>query len=197
MTRTARIGLVVVLAAVLLLPSTARAHCDGMDGPVVTAAQAALASGNVNPLLAWVRAGDEAEVRRAFDRARDVRKAGGAARDLADRYFFEIVVRLHRAGEGEPYSGLQPAGRDLGPAIPAADAALASGSVDALIALLTTPVTDGVGARVARTREAKARAATGDVVAGREYVAAYVELLNYVEKLHALAAGDRPRDPSR
>ena len=42
------------------------------------------------------------------------------ARELADRYFFETLVRIHRAGEGAPYTGLKPAGRDLGPAVPAA-----------------------------------------------------------------------------
>lgn len=197
MTRTARLGSAVVLGIVLFMPATARAHCDGMDGPVVAAAQAALSSGNLAPVLAWVRAGDEGEVRRAFDRTREVRRGGGAAQDLADRYFFETVVRLHRAGEGEPFTGLQPAGRDLGPAIPAADAALESGSIDAVESLLTSHVSAGLAARFARAREAKQRAIGGDIVAGRAYVAAYVELLHYVEQVHATAAGGTPHEPSR
>jgi hypothetical protein len=93
-------------------------HCDGLDGPVVSLARRALDAGNVNLVLPWVREQDEAEVREAFAHALAVRKLGGEAKDLADRHFFETLVRVHRAGEGAPYTGLKPAGRDLGPAIP-------------------------------------------------------------------------------
>ena len=55
-------------------------------------------------------------------------------------YFFETLVRLHRAGEGAPYTGLKPAGRDLGPAIPAADRALETGDVEPLVRLLVGSV---------------------------------------------------------
>jgi hypothetical protein len=41
----------------------------------------------------------EAEVRGVFDRVRSVREFGSDAREVADRLFFEIVVRIHRAGE--------------------------------------------------------------------------------------------------
>jgi hypothetical protein len=96
-------------------------HCDGLDGPVVTVARKALETGNVNLVLPWVRVEDEGEIRKAFDQARSVRKLGGEARKLADTHFFETLVRIHRAGEGAPFAGLKPAGRDLGPAVPAAD----------------------------------------------------------------------------
>ena len=43
-----------------------------------------------------------------------------AAKTLADRYFMETAVRLHRLGEKAPYTGLKPAGTDFGPAIGAA-----------------------------------------------------------------------------
>jgi hypothetical protein len=38
----------------LITPQLARAHCDGLDGPVVTAAKKALAEGNVNRVLCRV-----------------------------------------------------------------------------------------------------------------------------------------------
>jgi len=104
-----------------------------MDGPVVKAAQRALASADVNPVLIWVQSKDEGEVRDAFAKTIAVRKLNPDAQELADLYFFETVVRIHRAGEGEPYTGLKPAGRDLGPAIPAADKALEDGSVGLLV----------------------------------------------------------------
>ena len=66
------------------------------------------------------------------------------AQELVDLYFFETVVRIHRAGEGEPYTGLKPAGRDLGPAIPAADKAIEDGSVGPLVKLVTDASEAGI-----------------------------------------------------
>src|SRR5688572_6649736 len=107
--------------------SIVRAHCDALDGPVVQAAQKALATGNINLVLIWVQKNDEAEINRAFNKALTVRKLTAEAKELADLYFFETLVRVHRAGEGAPYTGLRPAGQDLDPAIPIADAALRDG----------------------------------------------------------------------
>jgi hypothetical protein len=50
----------------LLAPSPAAAHCDGLDGPVVTAARKALATGNVNLVLIWVQKANEPEIKAAF-----------------------------------------------------------------------------------------------------------------------------------
>jgi Family of unknown function (DUF6448) len=112
---------VALMLAAIIDPYTAYAHCDGLDGPVVKAAQKALAEDNVNLVLIWVQKDDEAEIKRAFEKTVAVRKLNPEARELADMYFFETLVRTHRAAEGAPYTGLKPAGRDLGPAIPAAE----------------------------------------------------------------------------
>ena len=98
----------------------ANAHCDGVDGPVATAAQRALDTGNVNLALPYAPAEAEAEIIARFEEARRVRTRSRDARALADRAFLETVVRLHRLGEGASYNGLQPAGVDYGPVIPAA-----------------------------------------------------------------------------
>src|SRR5690554_8193253 len=98
--RLRTLGLTATLAlAGLLLPADAFAHCDSMDGPVVIAAQQALETGELEPMLIWVRAEDEVEVRSAFDQVRRVRTQGGEVAAMADRYFFETVVRLHRSEE--------------------------------------------------------------------------------------------------
>lgn len=78
-------------------------HCDTMDGPVVRAAQEALHRGDVSIILPYVPREGEEEVIRAFDRVMRARQAGEASREVADLYFFETVVRIHRAGEGAPY----------------------------------------------------------------------------------------------
>jgi hypothetical protein len=185
--RSCLVALAVLFTVLALAPSKALAHCDGMDGPVVKAAQKALESGNVNLVLIWVQKNDEAEIRNAFAQTLAVRKLSAEAKALADRYFFETLVRIHRAGEGEPYTGLKPAGRDLGPAIPAADRALDTHSVDALEKLLSDAVQAGVRAHF-REAAAKASFDKDNVAAGREYVKAYVEFLHYVEQLYEAAA---------
>jgi len=166
----------------------AYAHCDGMDGPVVKAAQQALATGNVNLILIWVPATDEAEIRKAFTKTLAVRKLDPEAKELADMYFFETLVRIHQAGEGTPYTGLKPAGRDLGPAIPAADKAIESGSVDQLVTLITSESANGIRERFQKVTAAKKFSAE-DVNAGRGYVKAYVEFVHYVEGLHESVQG--------
>jgi hypothetical protein len=125
-----------------LCPCPALAHCDGLDGPVVGAAREALQKGNVNLVLVWVQKNDEPEILRAFEHTLAVRKLGSEAMALADGYFFEMVVRIHRAGEGASYTGLKPVGRDLGPAIPAADTALRIGDADPLVKLLSGEVAE-------------------------------------------------------
>lgn len=157
-------------------------HCDGLDGPVVTLARKALESGNVNLVLPWVRAQDEGEIRDAFDHALAVRKLGPDARELADTHFFETLVRIHRAGEGAAFTGLKPAGRDLGPAIPAADQALEHGSVDAVVKLLTDAIRAGVHQRF-HAAAGRRKFDANDISAGRAYVEAYVPYIHYVERL--------------
>jgi hypothetical protein len=172
------------LAVAALASAPAAAHCDGLDGPVVTAARQALGSGNPDSILIWVQPRDEAEIRAAFRQALAVRRLGGEAQALADRFFFETLVRLHRAGEGAPFNGLQPAGRDLGPAIPLADKAVATGSDAEIAAFLSDEVARGVHARFADLQR-KRRFDPANLAAGRDYVASYVAFVHYVEGLHA------------
>lgn len=181
------LGFVVVLT--LIISNSARAHCDGMDGPVVKAAQKALETKEVNLVLIWVQKEDEPEIKAAFHKTLAVRKLNPEARELADRYFFETLVRLHRAGEGAPNTGLKPAGRDLGPAIPAADEALEKTSVEKLQELLQTALREGIE-RYFREALAKRNYQADDVEAGREYVRAYVEFVHYVEGLYGAASGE-------
>lgn len=178
----------VLVGAGLMFPQTAHAHCDTMDGPVVLAAQAALKQGDVTPVLKWVKAEAEAEIKAAFTKTLAVRTMGPEARELADRFFFETLVRVHRAGEGAPFTGLKPAGSDLGAAIEEADKALESGSVERVVELVTDEAAAGIRRRFARARQMQAQAER-NVEAGRAFVAAYVEFVHYVEGLHQASHG--------
>jgi hypothetical protein len=107
-------------------------HCDSLDGPVVTAARRALDAADVDVVLPFVPEEGEAEVKDVFQRTLRVRELDDEAREVADRLFFETVVRVHRAGEGAPYTGLRPAGLSFGPVIPLAETAVERGSAEAV-----------------------------------------------------------------
>jgi hypothetical protein len=117
-------------------------HCDSLDGPVVAAARRALEADDVELVLAFVPEDGEAEVRAMFASVQPLRGLGDDAREVADRLFFETVVRIHRAGEGAPYTGLKPAGLDVGPAIPLAERAIETGSAEQVTEYLTGVLRD-------------------------------------------------------
>ncbi len=176
------------IAVCVLALSFAWAHCDTLDGPVVKEARAAIEKGDVTPVLKWVKKDDEPEIREAFKKTLAVRSKGPEARDLADMYFFETLVRIHRAGEGAPYTGLKPAGTELGPAVEGADKALETGRVDELARLVANTAVEGIQKRFTSVVEAKKHAGES-VEAGRTFVAAYVEFVHYVERLYLDAVG--------
>lgn len=177
-----------IISALMLLPGEAAAHCDTMDGPVVTAAKLAVDTGNVTPVLKWVRKADEQRIRVAFERTLKVRALGPEAREMADTYFFETLVRVHRAGEGEPYTGLKPAGTEVEAGVALADKSLDSGSADDLVKQVTAEVASGIRQRFQRVQQASAHA-DQSVDAGRKFVAAYVEFIHYVESMHQVVTG--------
>ena len=181
--------LVSVLLALTILANSqsAYAHCDTLDGPVVKTARVALDKGDITPLLKWVRPSDEKEIRDAFEMTLAVRAKGGKARELADIYFFENLVRIHRAGEGAPYTGLKP-GVAIDPAVALADKALEYGSIDKLVNVLTNAMAKGVRERFQHANETQ-KHANESVEAGRKFVESYVIFTHYVEGLHGLIKG--------
>ncbi len=176
-------------------PSPLSAHCDAMDGPVVKAGVNALESGELAAALIWIDAPAEAELREAWAKVEPVRKLGGDARLLADRYFLETLVRLHRAGEGAPYTGLKPAGRDIGPAVAAADRAVETGELGPLSDLVAGTFERGLNQRFQRVRDTR-EFPHSDVAAGRRFVKAYVQFVHYVERAYDIEA-DTQSQPAR
>lgn len=165
--------------ALLITPRLALAHCDTLDGPVVSDARTALADGNVTPVLKWVKADDEPEIRKAFEKTLSVRNLDAGARDLADIYFFETLVRVHRAGEGAPYTGLKAAGA-VEPVVARADLALEQGNGAELAKTIAAHVEKGILERFGLANETK-KHANDSVDAGRKHVEAYVTYVHYVE----------------
>lgn len=179
-------GIVIAALVIANLACRAFAHCDTYGGPLIAEAQLALEKGDVTPMLKWVPKEDEKEIRKVFAQALSVRTHGKDARELADRFFFETLVRVHRAGEGAPYTGLKPAGTIV-PAVAGADKALDAGSVDKLSSRIGNAVRDGIRKRFAEVVEKK-KHVNDSVEAGREFVAAYVEYVHFVEGIHNIVA---------
>jgi Family of unknown function (DUF6448) len=147
----------------------------------------------VNLVLPYAPASAEAELSSAFEQAIAARASGPAAKTVADRYFVEIAVRLHRAGEGAPYTGLQSGGMDFGPVIPAAERALETGDAKALEALLAEEVRHAIRERLV---EAKAKQSASkepkthaDVAAARERVSAEFAFIGFAEGIHRATEG--------
>lgn len=163
-------------------------HCDTLDGPVVTAAKAALKAGNVNLILPWAPKKAEGKIKRAFEKTLRVRKLSKAAADLADYWFFETVVRLHREGEGASYMGLKPAGLDWGPVVKKAEKTLKNGNPKEVIAFLQRTVDEELQKRFKHAMEKK-DFDKNDVAAAREYVQASLGFVLHSHGLYEYAKG--------
>lgn len=187
-TRIAQLTGVFLTGILVILAENAFAHCDSMTGPVVPDARAALESGDISPVLKWIMPQYEAEVSAAFQQAVEVRALGRDARELADRYFLETLIRVHREGEGAPFTGLKD--DPAAPIVQMADQALADGSVDGMIEKINRHLASAVAEKFQKALEA-GKNKDRSVEAGREFVAAYVTYVHYVEGVHdaIVAAG--------
>jgi hypothetical protein len=182
------VALVGVVVAALANPSPAQAHCDSEQGPVATAAHQALEKNDVKLVLPYVKQDAETELIAAFKQSVDVRRSGGTARELADRYFVETAIRLHRTGEGAAYTGVTD--ETTPPAILIADKSLATGSLDETYTFLNQEMQKGIQQKYAAVVEARKNAEKlGSVEAHRERVEAELIFEKYVYELWIQASG--------
>jgi hypothetical protein len=158
-------------------------HCDSLDGPVVTAAREALEREDVGLILPYVPEQGEEELREAYGLSVKARSQGPEARDVADRFFFETAVRIHRAGEGAPFTGLKPAGLDVGPVIPIAETAIEEGSPERLIGFFIEEVQAEIVTRFERILHAKEHKDLG-IDEARAHVEAVLGLQVWAHKLY-------------
>jgi hypothetical protein len=157
------------------------AHCDTMNGPVIPEARAALEKGDVTPVLKWIKPEYETEIKTVFDQTMQVRTMGPMAKELADKYFFETLIRLHRAGEGAPYTGLKD--EPVEPIVAMADKALVEGSIDGLLQAITSHMSEAISEKFKIALEAS-KSKDKSVTAGREYVEAYIQYMHFIEGIH-------------
>lgn len=164
----------------LLAPVTADAHCDTMDGPAVKDAIKAMDSGNVNYALKWVQPKYEAEVSRAFRMSMKVKDINADTKNLAEQYFFEILLRDHRAGEGVAFDGVKPHGWPVDERVKAADQSIALGNLEPLKGLVEPDKWPELQRRFQKVMSLK-DFDVNRVEEGREYIEAYVQFFKFAE----------------
>jgi Family of unknown function (DUF6448) len=172
-----------LFGALFIFPSQASAHCDTLDGPVVTAARKAMETDNANYILIWVKPENDEEIRKALKRAKDKKKAAKTKeeRERAEMELFEILVKIHREGEGAKYEGIKPAG-SVEPEIALADKAVKTKKLDSVLHHIQSPENKEIILHLFHKVEEKSRYNVDDVPAGREFIGAYVVFIHAVEK---------------
>lgn len=176
-------GLILGLVAAgmfLLAPVTADAHCDTMDGPAVKDVIRAMDTGNVNYALKWVQPKYEAEVSRAFRMSMKVKDINADTKNLAEQYFFEILLRDHRAGEGVAFDGVKPHGWTVDERVKAADQSIALGNLEPLKGLVEPDKWPELQRRFQKVMSLK-DFDVNRVEEGREYIEAYVQFFKFAE----------------
>lgn len=172
--------LTTAILLVLGIQNSVSAHCDTMDGPVIADARKAIENNNVNFVLKWVRAQDEMEVKTAFNQMMSVRGLSPEAKELSEKYFFETLVRVHRMGEGVPFTGVKPSGTPIDEKIKAADKSIEQGNLSPLMGLVEKNKIEELTKRFNRAMALK-NFDVNNVEAGREYIEAYVQFFHFAE----------------
>jgi hypothetical protein len=169
-----------ILIALLVTSGRSNAHCDTKDGPVVAAAIKAIQNNNVNHALIWVKPAYEKETKEAFASTMKVRVLSAEAQKLADNYFYETLVRLHRSGEGMAYTGVKPTGTPIDKKILAADKSISLGNLSPLKTLVPEDKFEELKKRFDKVMSLKLFD-VNNLQAGRKYVEAYVQFFHFAE----------------
>jgi hypothetical protein len=154
-----------------------------MDGPVVSAAEMALEMGNVNYILPYVKKEDEKELKYSFEKALSVRELSEDASELADYYFFETSVRLHRKGEGKSYDGIKPSGLNWGPVIRRAEKTIEEEDLTDFLEFMQATIEDELRERFDDVVEKKDYELS-DVESAREYIESMLEFVLYSNRVY-------------
>jgi hypothetical protein len=177
-----RIGLVplFILSILILSTNVTFAHCDTMDGPLIADARKALSQNNVNYVLKWVSAVNESEIRDAFNLVMKVNGLSPEANELSEKYFFDTLVRIHRAGEGVPFTGVKPSGTPINEKVLAADKSIEIGNLSPLKGKVSKDDMSELTKRFDKVMSLK-NFDVNNVEAGREYIEAYVQFFKFAE----------------
>ena len=173
-------GVIAAAAVVMLMPLTASAHCDTMEGPTVADGKKAMDNNNVNYVLKWVQPKYEKEITDKFNLSMKVKDLSPEAKQISEQYFFSELVRVHRAGEGAPFDGLKPVGTPVDEKVLAADKSIEVGNLSPLEGVLEEDKMPELKERFEKVMALKNFDAN-NLEAGREYIEAYVKFFKFAE----------------
>ncbi|MGD9567017.1 MAG: DUF6448 family protein [Sedimentibacter sp.] len=173
-------AVVVAVGLMVILPLTASAHCDTMDGPTVADGRKSLESGNVSYAMKWVQPAYEKEITDAFNLSLKVKDLSPEAMEISEKYFYDNLVRIHRAGEGAPFDGVKPHGTPIDEKVAAADESIAVGNLSPLEGLIEEERVPELEERFERVMALKDYD-VNNVEEGREYIEAYVMFFKFAE----------------
>jgi hypothetical protein len=170
----------IILITLIFSSNVSFGHCDTMEGPLIRDAQKAIHQNNVNIVLKWVPAADENEIKDAFKQMMKVKGINTEEKVLAEKHFFDTLVRIHRAGEGMPFTGVKPAGTPVDEKIKAADKSIELGNLSPLKGKIANDEMPGLTKRFEKVMLLK-NFDVNNVKAGREYIEAYVQFFKFAE----------------
>lgn len=180
--RLLRSFFVVAVAALVVVPLNLSAHCDSYDGPLIKDALRAIETNNVTLVLKWVDKEHEPEISSLFNKTVALKKGDREVFELVQKYFLETLVRVHREGEGAPYTGLKPAGQTE-PIVVMSDQALEQKNINNLLEKLNAHLSEVVREKYNQAVETS-RGKDQSAEAGRAFVKAYVEYTHLLEAVH-------------
>ena len=174
------LGVVAAVGIMLIAPLSASAHCDTMDGPTVKDGRKAMETNNINYAMKWVQPKYEKEIEQIFELSMKVKDLSPDAKELAEKYFFENLVRLHRTGENAPFGGLKPSGTPIDEKLLAADKSIDVGNLSPLKNMIEKEKMPELKEKFKKVMALK-NFDVNNLEAGREYIEAYVKFFKFAE----------------
>jgi hypothetical protein len=171
------------ISIMIYLPLNSLAHCDSYDGPLIKDAMKAIDKENVEYVYKWIEPEYEDEISRFFNKTVSLKSGDREIYKIVEKHFLETLVRLHREGEGEPFTGLKPAG-SIPPLLIMADESLVSGNVEFLVNEIKIHLDELVNDKFSQAF-ALSKAKEENPEKGRAYVRTYVEYIHFIEAIHS------------
>ena len=175
---------ILMTAIIFAISNPVNAHCDSYDGPLIKDALKALETNNVSLVLKWIEPADEKEITDLFNKTYALKTGDQEIYSIVEKHFLETLVRLHREGEGQPFTGLKPAG-SASPIVVMADQALADHDIDELLGKLDNHINSVIREKYNKV-EKLGKIKETDTQTGREFVAAYVDYAHTLEAIHSV-----------
>jgi hypothetical protein len=135
---------------------------------------------NVNYVLKWIQPEYEDEITDKFNLSMKIKDLSPEAKEIAEQYFFGELVRIHRAGEDAPFTGLKPYGTPADEIVLAADQSIEVGNLTPLEGLIEEERMPELEERFENVMGLMDYD-VNNVEAGRKYIEAYVKFFKFAE----------------